>query len=367
MSAAPGGTGGAGGPTVKEQVATPLAASRSLDDKSYERLRALSVSTVEELLGLIAADPEAVHDFVPELDLPQIQADAPMEARGGVLAEFEKQEGAHFALGARAPDDVEVEERASAAYVASWLDEAVASTARGVQGDSEPTVNLLSCFGRVRDQADRGTCVAHAVVAVLECQRRRLHGEDVDLSEQYVYWLAKERDGQPQQEGTWLQVAMPATQSEGACLEETWPYNPAKTGDEGQGPPPEDAAKDAFGRSLEGPSDLGARDIKAMRASLDAGRPFGISVPVYNNWYSNPAAHTLGLIPMPLPNSVQKSGHAMCAVGYGYDPDFAGGGYFILRNSWDVTWAPQSPIAPGYGAIPFLYVKKYGWEAWNAA
>jgi C1A family cysteine protease len=89
-------------------------------------------------------------------------------------------------------------------------------------------------------------------------------------------------------------------------------------------------------------------------------------VPVYNNWYSNPAANALGLIPMPIANSVRKGGHAMCVAGYDWDPDFAGGGYFIVRNSWGVGWASRSPVGPGYGAIPFLYVEKYAWESWTA-
>jgi len=68
---------------------------------------------------------------------------------------------------------------------------------------------------------------------------------------------------------------------------------------------------------------------------------------------------------MPLPESVLAGGHEMCATGYAWDPDFAGGGYLRIRNSWGTRWAPASPAAPGYGALPFLYVDRYGTEAWT--
>jgi len=247
------------------------------------------------------------------------------------------------------------------------VDEALKSEPR--EPSDEPTeANLIGCFGPVRNQQQRGTCVAHAVAAVLECQRKRLLGQDEDTSEQFIYWCTKSNDGHPDEEGTWIRVAAPTTGSSGACLEDMWPYNPTPIpGNERQDPPPDGAVADAANRLLNSPNDLGARNVDEIRKSLDEGRPVAISVPVYNNWYSNPAANALGLIPMPLANSVRRGGHAMCAMGYGYDPEFAGGGYFVLRNSWGTSWAPRSPIKPGYGAIPFLYIEKYGWEAWTAA
>ena len=350
--------------SVKAQVATPLDTVSGIDEPAVRRLRGLSVTTVEELLGLIEADPDAVVEFVPEIDLPQLQADAGDLAKAPVLAEIDRLRDRDFGMGAWAPEGVEVEERASADYVRSWLPEASEPIQRP-EGEA-PEANLIACFGPVRNQGERGTCVAHATVAVLECQRRRLADDSDELSEQFTYWLAKSNDGFPNQDGTWLRVAMPLTEEDGSCLESVWPYNQAPIpGNEGQGPPPAGAEQDAANHRLVGPSQLPNRDPAAMRATLDSGRPLAISVPVYNNWYSNPAANALGLIPMPLPNSVRKGGHALCVMGYGWDVDFAGGGYLIVRNSWGTVWAPQSPVAPGYGAIPFLYVERYGWEGWT--
>jgi C1A family cysteine protease len=46
-------------------------------------------------------------------------------------------------------------------------------------------------------------------------------------------------------------------------------------------------------------------------------------------------------------------------VGYGFDDKVAGGGYFILRNSWGPKFADK-----GYAWITFEYAKKYGIDAY---
>jgi C1A family cysteine protease len=352
-------------PGLKSDLVTPLEQIEDLDHSSVEALRAISVTSVEELLGLIAADADALVEFLPNLDLPQIQADADSVVEAPVLAEFESFEEPSFAMGALVPEEVESEKRASPAYVKAWLPEGVVDV--GPAKADAPQTTIVDCFGPIRDQGNRGTCVAHATCAVLECQEARRTGEKSDLSEQFIFWNAKEADGSPGEDGTWLRVAMPGTEHDGACLESVWTYNPEKVpGNVGQGPPPAAAPADASGHPLRNPTQLDRRDPDALRRALDQRMPAAISVPVYKNWYANPATKRYGLIPMPLGNSVRVGGHAMCVAGYGWDPQFAGGGYFIVRNSWGVEWASESPVAPGYGAIPFLYVEKYGWEIWAA-
>jgi C1A family cysteine protease len=217
----------------------------------------------------------------------------------------------------------------------------------------------------VRHQFDRGTCVAHAVIALAECLMRA--AGKVDLSEQHLYWQAKNRDGAPQEKGTYIRIALDCMADTGVCREETWPYQGIPVpGNEGQGPPPDAAGHEAGSYKLSGATQVTERDSSALREVLDGGRPVALSVPVYQNWYGNPATNTYGFIPMPLPATTLEGGHAMCAVGYGYDTGFAGGGYFILRNSWGSTWASQSPIAPGHALLPFRYQDVYGWETMTA-
>jgi hypothetical protein len=96
--------------------------------------------------------------------------------------------------------------------------------------------------GPIRDQAYRGTCVAHAAVAAMEhylISQGAGDPDTLDLSEQFVYWNSKSHDGIPNDPGTFLSVAMPLLFSDGCCLESVWPYNPNPIpGNEGQGPPP---------------------------------------------------------------------------------------------------------------------------------
>jgi C1A family cysteine protease len=227
-------------------------------------------------------------------------------------------------------------------------------------------VDLLACFGPVRDQAKRGTCVGHAGAAVFECLDQRANGTGLSYSPQFLFYNAKMKDGHPAVDGTWSEVAMPTLRTDGICEESFWPYEPNEIpGDPHHGPPPQ-AAVDNGAKHLAATIDqLNPRDSAAIRDVIDEGRPVTISVPVYQNWWGAITKST-GKIPMPLPLSLRDGGHAMCVAGYDFDDEFTGGGYLILRNSWGDTWAPQSPTAPGYGAIPFEYIDRYGWEAYTA-
>lgn len=170
--------------------------------------------------------------------------------------------------------------------------------------------------------------------------------------QQFVYWAAKQHDGRPHSTGTWIKVSAQRVGIVGASLEAAWPYNPFETPcDEHQGPPPAQAVSDAATRTARG-VELADRDTTGLRSGIDAGNPIALSVPVYKNWDNNPAVETYGFIPPPLPNSEFTGGHAMCVVGYGFDAETAGGGYFVMRNSWGNQWAAQSPIRAGHGMLP---------------
>jgi hypothetical protein len=342
-------------------VGTPLEESGALAAGAIERLHALSVASVEELLGMIAADPESLSTFLGGVDLAQLQADiVPPRAAASFASEYGEFEGREYATGAQAPAGVEVEQTASL----ERFEEHAAAQAAADPPDIGPGVHLTDCFGPVRHQGKRSTCVAHAVGAVMECLRFQSDGAHIDLSEQFVYWDCKEHDGIPTEDGTYIHTALGLVESDGACLEETWPYQPEPVkGDEGQGPPPDTARAEAPQHVAGPPRMLGGRASGEIRAVLDSGRPVAFSIPQYNNWNGNPFVNSTGRIPMPLPLSERKGGHAMCAVGYRPDPTSAGGGYLIVRNSWGAGWASLSPSGPGYGQVPFAYVDNYGMEA----
>jgi hypothetical protein len=349
-------------PRLTVSRGTRLSETGAVDEWRLRRLRALGVNTVEELLGLIRSSPAATSRFIDVPHLAALQADLVATAATPLLAAMEQLHEETFALGAVAPEDVDVETEA--------LEETFERFLATFPPEQEPPpgpeiVEFLGCFEPIRNQGRRGTCVAHTVAAMMECLLSR-RGDRVDLSEQWLYWRCKEADGEPDGEGTPLYIGMQETVETGVCLEELWPYEPDPiAGNEGQGPPPSGAPEDAAGRTMSGWEQLAYRSSEAIKAALDQSRPVAVAVPVYENWYTNDSTKVTGEIEMPLPHSVLKGGHAMCVAGYGYDPDLPGGAGFIVRNSWGSVWAPDSPIRAGYGVLPFPYVDFYGWGAFT--
>jgi C1A family cysteine protease len=226
------------------------------------------------------------------------------------------------------------------------------------------TVNLISDMPPIRNQKDRGTCVAHAALAAYE-HYLNTHGAYQDLSEQFIYWNCKRNDDIPNQAGTWLAVAFNLLGLEGCCLETTWPYNPNPiSGNEGQGPPPGGAQLQAMSFRVPSYKNLSATYVNDIKNELAAGRCVAFSIPVFNSWWRSPWVANSGDITMPVPGEVMAGGHAMCFVGYVdmTDPGL-GGGRFILRNSWGDTWGINSSYGAGYGTIPYAYIAKMGMEA----
>ena len=56
----------------------------------------------------------------------------------------------------------------------------------------------------------------------------------------------------------------------------------------------------------------------------------------------------------------------MCLVGFKDDPEWPGGGFFILRNSWGEKWGAECSYGSGYGTIAYKFISLYCWEAWTA-
>ncbi len=218
-------------------------------------------------------------------------------------------------------------------------------------------VDLHQRMPSIRDQGRRGTCVAHACVAV----REFLLGEastQIDLSEQFLYWSCKQRDGLVGFPGTYLSTGIGCLKEEGVCREEVWLYNPEPLeGNEGQGPPPENAQMDAAKYCIIGSTSLPARSVSVLKQVLAGRQPVVFVVPVFNYWWTVPTSFT-GDIRLPLPYVDESvGGHAMCLVGYEDDPQVPGGGYFLARNSWGTDWASGNTI-PGYCRIPYKYLEQ---------
>ena len=219
----------------------------------------------------------------------------------------------------------------------------------------------------IRNQGTRGTCVAYAAAAVrefMEIQQQKRLGNDiqpktVDFSEQFIYWWCKEHDGLPSVSGTYPHLGMTCLVEAGVPREKTWPYNPLPQPDnEGQGPPPDKALKEApryrIGRVIH----LRPDDIDSMKAALVQGKSVMITIPIVNSWFRSRTTRRFGKINVPLPDEKPMGAHAMAIIGYVDDDTAPGGGYFILRNAWR-PWALKNPLGPGLATIPYAFIRQH--------
>jgi hypothetical protein len=238
-----------------------------------------------------------------------------------------------------------------------------ASTRAGIP-KLPPKVNFVSKMSPIRDQGNRGTCVAFCLTAIHEYATH----PKPDFSERHLYYLAKHIDGEPSQCGTHQSAASRALRTSGQCVEAIWAYN-ASAACNAHGTPPHNAATDATQHTIS-LSAVNPHDIVGIKSALAQGRPVGISVPVYNSWYQSPTTDRTGRITMPFPGEQDVGGHCMCIVGYQDDTastitETPGGGYFILRNSWSTHWGRQCQYGAGYGTIPYAYIAAYNWESYT--
>lgn len=315
----------------------------SLSSSQRRKLHALGISTSEEILGLFNAVPELATDYLGDA----LPAD-PFAQVGWAPLDFLNwfdEIAKHFNARLDAP---------------SWLRMPYAA----YDTKSLPAeVNLQKICGPIQNQAKRGTCVAFATVSALEAAHNK---GKTNLSEQMQYWICKQVDGMPSQEGSWVSTAFEkGIPQYGFCEETLWPYNPEFTGDPGQGPAPKEAVKAARKNKAKRINRIEANSVDALKAALNAGDVIAMSVPVFASWARNPETARTGKIGMPIPGEDVIGGHAMAFVGYKNDANAPGGGYFIVRNSWGTAWANESPVGAGYALMPYAYMTQFGKEAYT--
>ncbi|UBF24201.1 C1 family peptidase [Kovacikia minuta CCNUW1] len=203
-----------------------------------------------------------------------------------------------------------------------------------------PKVDLRPYMTPVEDQGNSSSCTANAMAGAYEYLANRLKGSSGDVSRLFIYYNARELDGDPDiDEGTYLRSCIKVLKKYGTCLETTWPFDLHRIFEV-----PHDNAYDEASNFLIEDAYRVDVDLDAMRSCLAEGYPFTFGLALFSSFQKGGAK---GLIPMPDPDTEQHDGgHAMLCVGYS-DPDQV----FIVRNSWGEDWGDR-----GYCYIPYDYM-----------
>ena len=212
----------------------------------------------------------------------------------------------------------------------------------------------------VRDQVDRPTCVAFAVLAALEALVKRRHdGLEINLSEQFAYWLCMSSEGKTQcDQGLFTVAAANCLHRHGVCEETLCPYETAERVKAACATKPDALAfqQATFGlgsftplynRGLSGWS-VGNTDLLESLLAQDLDIVVGFEG-IFG--MTDPSSGILDIFrdgngnPWPA-----QAGHSMLAVGYTRDPVNS---YFLFKNSW------PDPTGSGYMKVSYDYLRQY--------
>lgn len=210
-------------------------------------------------------------------------------------------------------------------------------------------IDHRSRLSPIRDQGERGTCVAFAATAGNELLRR----SDIDLSEEFLYWSCKQRNGFLG-EGTTMVAAIAALKEVGQPLEQYCPYVSHHSCVHGDYKP----SAHAFANALEFRIASGERHsvgVRELQRHLIQGQAVVLVLRLYPGFYRASG----GVIPQPGAEDYDLGTHAVLLVGYhgrATEPE----GYLIFRNSWGDEWGDS-----GYGYLPYAYFEDLAPEIWT--
>ena len=216
-----------------------------------------------------------------------------------------------------------------------------------------PVMDYEAQMTPVKNQYERGSCVAFATCAVKEYQESKQSAKQLDFSEEFLY----DNVGMPGG-GAQPRVAMDFLVKTGVCLEKLWPYSVKATD---QSSPPWIPWKASTHRQLY----VAAAPYKAqaytrlvstqdMMQSLVMNGPFLLAVGWLSNW-TEPKEFDKEGYPILRPNQgVEEGGHALCCVGYDQKART-----FKFKNSWGTSWGKN-----GYAKLTFPAVMKNLNDSW---
>lgn len=205
-----------------------------------------------------------------------------------------------------------------------------------------PKVDLRRHASRISDQGELGSCVGHAVAAVLEYEARTATVRKLyQFSELFIYLQARIIENTVDDDaGCEIRDAVKACAKVGAAEEKLWPYVIDRFAKQPPAAAYTNAAKHKVVEYRRVPQT--ADDICATLAS---GHPVVFGIMVYDSFESDVVAKS-GIVPMPATSEKALGGHALALFGYDRPKQ-----RFLVRNSWSTGWG-----LAGYCWMPFAYL-----------
>ena len=219
-------------------------------------------------------------------------------------------------------------------------------------------VDLRSITSPVRDQGQLGSCTGFAIATGMrEFLENMVKEPFVEMSPLYLYYEERVIEGSVSDDaGAEPRDGMKVLASLGCAPEADDPYDVNKFTQA----PSTQAVTDAANYKVLSYHSLNIV-IGDAKDCLSAGSGFVIGFDVYDSFESDAVAAT-GDMPMPQPGEQVLGGHATFVVGYKDDASWPGGGYLIVKNSWNTDWGDK-----GYFYMPYAYfTAAYVSDAWVA-
>ncbi len=211
------------------------------------------------------------------------------------------------------------------------------------KGDLPKKVDLRAHMTKIEDQGQTSSCVANALAGAYEYWVRRDSQQDYDVSRLFMYYNARWRNGDQNEDGgSVIQLAMEALKELGACSENSWPFEKPLLLQKPNRTAYEEASQYKIKEMQQVPLEL-----EAWKQALASGYPVVFGCLLFDSF--DESNQRGGVVPMPSPKDVGRSshgGHSMCAVGYS-DVEQV----FIVRNSWGDQWGDK-----GYCYMPYNYL-----------
>ncbi|MCX6180343.1 MAG: C1 family peptidase [Bacteroidetes bacterium] len=234
------------------------------------------------------------------------------------------------------------------------------------------SVDLRPYMTPVKNQGDRNTCFAYAAISLMEFEYKRMFDVDVDLSEEYLIYLAKSDKTSSLNEDDNM-VNTGNKMQQGFLLEEDYPYQPtwfaAGYPCEGRAYDGSDSTVDRRCFSHDGPDKKTLRKAFKVEFPLLLDTNFELShnieilakeqKPIVflfpcnvaeKDWPSSGKINYSDTVISPQKENCQLHFTVLC----GYDLNAQ---VFYVRNSWGKDWGEN-----GYGTLSFDDFYKFAWS-----